>query len=92
MCGTFKTRIINDSNGVLSDIMIMSLRYAFGRSDYAVNAICDFIKENLSLINEKNKNIMTEDINAYLKNVNSGYDYNKFTELLSLLNNKEQGE
>ena len=45
MCG-FRSKIVCDKDGSFGDIMVMSLRYTFGRHTYAVKEVCDFIKEN----------------------------------------------
>lgn len=52
-------------NGKLEDIsamLVSAVRYALGRSTYIVSWTCDFIKDNLHLITEKDKCIMIRDI------------------------------
>lgn len=52
-------------NGKLEDISAMLLsaeRYALGRRTYIVDWTCEFIRNNLHLILEKDKKVMIRDI------------------------------
>ncbi len=54
-------------NGKLEDIsaMIVSAeRYALGRRTYIVQWICEFIKNNLHLITDKDKQVMIRDLES----------------------------
>ena len=52
-------------NGKLEDISAMIIgaeRYALGRRTYIVQWICEFIKNNLHLITNKDKQVMIRDL------------------------------
>ena len=52
-------------NGKLEDISAMIVgaeRYALGRRTYIVQWICEFIKNNLHLITNKDKQVMIRDL------------------------------
>ena len=54
-----------DINGKLEDISAMIVgaeRYALGRRTYIVQWTCEFIKNNLHLITNKDKQVMIRDI------------------------------
>ena len=52
-------------NGKLEDISAMIVgaeRYAMGRRTYIVAWVCEFIRNNLHLLTEKDKQVMIHDI------------------------------
>lgn len=54
-----------DINGKLEDISAMIVgaeRYALGRRTYIVQWTCEFIKNNLQLITNKDKQVMIRDL------------------------------
>lgn len=53
---------INGTKDDLSAMLVGSVRYALGRRTYIVNWTCEFIKNNLHLITNKDKQVMIRDI------------------------------
>ena len=76
-------------NGKLEDISAMILcaeRYALGRRTYIVDWTCEFIRNNLHLILDKDKHVMIRDI-KYQEKLGYGdkCDEEDWTRLLKIL-------
>lgn len=76
-------------NGNIEDISAMLLsaeRYALGRQTYIVEWTCSFIKNNLHLITEGNKQVMIRDIKEQAKyGYGQYFDEEKWMDLLKTL-------
>lgn len=53
---------INGNKDDLSMILVSAERYALGRRTYIVGWTCEFIKNNLHLLTEKDKQVMVRDL------------------------------
>lgn len=53
---------INGNKDDMSMILVSAERYAMGRRTYIVGWVCEFIKNNLHLLTEKDKRVMIRDI------------------------------
>lgn len=53
---------INGNKEDISAMLIGAERYALGRRTYIVQWTCEFIRNNLHLLTEKDKNVMIRDI------------------------------
>ena len=53
---------INGTQEDISAMLISAERYALGRRTYIVQWTCEFIRNNLHLLTEKDKNVMIRDI------------------------------
>lgn len=73
---------IND----ISAMMISSERYAMGRRTYIVSWTCEFIKNNMHLLTDKDINVIISDIK---NSIDYGNDCDK-VEWFNLLNSLEE--
>jgi len=53
---------INGNKDDMSMILVSAERYAMGRRTYIVGWVCEFIRNNLQLLTEKDKQVMIRDI------------------------------
>ncbi len=53
---------INGNKDDLSMILVSAERYALGRKTYIVQWTCEFIKNNIHLLSNKDKQVMIRDI------------------------------
>lgn len=53
---------INGSKEDMSMILVSAERYALGRRTYIVGWVCEFIKNNLHLLTNKDRQVMIRDI------------------------------
>ena len=53
---------INGDKDDLSMILVSAERYALGRKTYIVNWTCEFIENNLSLLTDKDRQVMIRDL------------------------------
>jgi len=53
---------INGEKEDVSMILVSAERYAMGRRTYIVGWVCEFIRNNLHLLTEKDKTVMIRDI------------------------------
>lgn len=78
-----------DVNGNKSDLSAMLLsaeRYALGRQTYIVEWTCEFIKNNLHLILEKDKKVMIRDIKEQKQyGYGAWFDEENWMKLLKIL-------
>lgn len=63
---------INGDKTDLSMIIISAARYALGRKTYIVQWTCEFIKNNINLLIEKDLYVMLHDINQQEKSYGLG--------------------
>lgn len=97
MCG-FKSKIIYDERNDFGDIMALALRYSLGRRTYVPALVVDFIKENISHLSDRIRNVMINDIENYLKDREMGLlvddkcDADTFMGLLKILKEKATNE
>ena len=80
-------------NYELQDIVLMAFRYALGRRTYVTLQVCDYIKNNPQLINERVKSVILRD----LEGLNEFYDtkdidYEVFVDFKNWLESYEVNE
>lgn len=77
---------INGKQKDLSAMLVSAVRYALGRRTYIVDWTCEFIKNNIHLLIDKDKQVMIRDIEQQKEH---GYgdecDRNDWMMLLNIL-------
>ena len=59
-----------------SVVIMSAVRYALGRSSYAVGCVCDYVKSQKKRLTQSNKEVIIRDITEYI-NENSDLTYKK---------------
>lgn len=83
---------INGNANDLSAMLVSAVRYALGCKTYMVEWTCDFIADNKHLLTEKDKKVMTEDIQKQEKYSGYGADFDKeqWMRLLAILESEDK--
>ncbi|UXN34359.1 hypothetical protein N8E86_09930 [Avibacterium paragallinarum] len=69
----------------LNDLVVYAERYALGRSTYAVNDVCSFIKNHYKKLSKNTLNILIKDIQDYCDNHGEVTFREMWKEILGLL-------
>lgn len=79
---------INGNKDDLSMILVSAERYALGRKTYIVQWTCEFIKNNIHLLSNKDKQVMIRDIENPIS-YGDDCDEKEWKKLLEVLKEKE---
>jgi len=79
---------INGDKNDLSMILVSAERYALGRKTYIVQWTCEFIKNNIHLLSNKDKQVMIRDIENPIS-YGDDCDEKEWKKLLEILKEKE---
>lgn len=83
---------INGNKDDLSMILVSAERYALGRRTYIVNWTCEFIKNNIHLLSNKDRQVMIRDLEsaAFYGDDCDEEDWKKLLEVLKGADNIER--
>ena len=79
---------INGDKDDLSMILVSAERYALGRRTYIVHWTCEFIKNNIHLLSNKDKQVMIRDIENPIS-YGDDCDEKEWKKLLEILKEKK---
>ena len=79
---------VNGNKDDLSMILVSAERYALGRKTYIVQWTCEFIKNNIHLLSNKDKQVMIRDIENPIS-YGDNCDEKEWKKLLEILKEKE---
>lgn len=79
---------VNGNKDDLSMILVSAERYALGRKTYIVQWTCEFIKNNIHLLSNKDKQVMIRDIENPIS-YGDDCDEKEWKKLLEILKEKE---
>ena len=79
---------VNGNKDDLSMILVSAERYALGRRTYIVQWTCEFIKNNIHLLSNKDKQVMIRDIENPIS-YGDDCDEKEWKKLLEILKEKE---
>lgn len=79
---------VNGNKDDLSMILVSAERYALGRKTYIVQWTCEFIKNNIHLLSNKDKQVMIRDIENPIS-YGDDCDEKEWKKLLEVLKEKE---
>lgn len=79
---------VNGNKDDLSMILVSAERYALGRRTYIVHWTCEFIKNNIHLLSNKDKQVMIRDIENPIS-YGDDCDEKEWKKLLEVLKEKE---
>ena len=79
---------VNGNEDDLSMILVSAERYALGRKTYIVQWTCEFIKNNIHLLSNKDKQVMIRDIENPIS-YGDDCDEKEWKKLLEILKEKE---
>lgn len=79
---------VNGNKDDLSMILVSAERYALGRRTYIVQWTCEFIKNNIHLLSNKDKQVMIRDIENPIS-YGDDCDEKEWEKLLEILKEKK---
>lgn len=79
---------VNGNKDDLSMILVSAGRYALGRRTYIVQWTCEFIKNNIHLLSNKDKQVMIRDIENPIS-YGDDCDEKEWKKLLEILKEKK---
>lgn len=79
---------VNGNKDDLSMILVSAERYALGRKTYIVQWTCEFIKNNIHLLSNKDKQVIIRDIENPIS-YGDDCDEKEWKKLLEVLKEKE---
>ena len=79
---------VNGNKDDLSMILVSAERYALGRRTYIVQWTCEFIKNNIHLLSDKDRQVMIRDLESAIS-YGEDCDEKDWKKLLEILKEKE---